>query len=144
MLRVVIDTREQQPWSFPADRFETERRGLPTGDYTVAGLEDRLAVERKSVGDAVNTVIHGWLRFRKELTRLSGFDLAVLVIEGEAADIAEGRYDSDANPESVFGRLAEVTIDHGVPVMFWGPRRRCEPRVWQFLRLAAKRLGVPG
>ena len=34
---VVVDTREQRPWTF--DGLEVVRRALRTGDYSVVGLE---------------------------------------------------------------------------------------------------------
>lgn len=140
-LHILVDAREQAPWTF-GDGFVATRATLTTGDYTVAGLEDRFAIERKSLGDFVGTVIHNWIRFRKELNRLGGMDLAAVVVEADVADAVEKRYDSDAAPEAVLGRAAEITIDHGIPVFWWGRRAVCEPRVWQFVRLAAKRLGA--
>jgi len=142
MFKVIIDTREQRPWDFPADRFEIDRRKLDAGDYSIAGLEGELAIERKSLGDFVSTVIHDWIRFRKELYRLAGYRVAVVVVEADVSDVMEQRYDTGANPNSVMGRAAEITIDHGIPVFWWGARRYCEPRVCQFLTLAAGRLEV--
>ena len=48
---VLVDTREQNPFNF--SRFRgwfagVEKKALPLGDYSVAGLEDVCAVERKS------------------------------------------------------------------------------------------------
>ena len=142
MIPVFIDTREQRPWTFPEPTFTVEKRTLRTGDYTIAGLEDCVTLERKSLGDFVDTVIHDWIRFRKELRRMAGFDYAAVVVEADISDVAEKRYDTQANPESIFGRAADITIDHGIPVLWWGSRSLCEPRVWQFLRILAKREGI--
>jgi ERCC4-type nuclease len=43
---VIADSREQEPYSFEATRITTVRRALPAGDYSLDGLEDRVAVER--------------------------------------------------------------------------------------------------
>jgi DNA excision repair protein ERCC-4 len=139
---VLIDTREQRPWLFPPDRFLSERRGLPTGDYTLAGFEERFCIERKSLGDFVSTVIGDWLRFRKELIRMSGFDLAAVVVECNVADVREHKYESQAVPESVLGRAHAIYFDHGIPVFFWGPRIDCEQLVHQFMAMAVKKLGT--
>lgn len=40
---IVIDTREQQPYAFGC---ASERRKLDAGDYSVAGCESQIAVER--------------------------------------------------------------------------------------------------
>ena len=41
---IAIDTREQRPYRFVWSEIKT----LTTGDYSVIGLEDRVAIERKS------------------------------------------------------------------------------------------------
>ena len=45
-LTILVDTREQHPWEFPAG-FHSEPATLSTGDYSVRGLEDLIAVERE-------------------------------------------------------------------------------------------------
>lgn len=140
-LTIVVDNREQKPWSFGPD-VECVSGTLATGDYSIVGLTDRVALERKSLGDAVNTVIGDWLRFRKELYRLAGMDLAVVMVEGSIEDIREHRYESDANPESVLGRLWSVMIDHGVQVLFCGNRVHAAHAAERLLRQAAKKYGT--
>ena len=49
LVTVVIDTREQEPYGFNPDLVRPLRRALPAGDYSVAGLEETIAVERKPV-----------------------------------------------------------------------------------------------
>lgn len=141
-LPVVIDTREKLPFAFPGDRFAPVRRTLTTGDYSLLGFEDRICIERKNLGDCVQTVIHDAIRFRKQLTRMAGFDVAAIVVEADAADVWERRYDTAAEPAAVFGRLNGYFLDHGVPTFFWGRRAVCEPLVWGFLELTAKKLGA--
>ncbi len=119
---VLIDTAEQLPWTFDAGLFTTERADLMTGDYSIPGLEDILTIERKSLGDAVSTTIHDWRRFRKQLYRMAGMDCAIVVIEGSVEDILLHKYESDADPLSVLGKLISITIDHAIPVVFAGSR----------------------
>ena len=138
---VLIDTREQRPWEFDCETFTTERAALRTGDYTIAGLEDRVVIERKSLGDFVQTVIQDWIRFRKELYRLAGFDYAAIVVEADIADVFNHAYESDAQPASVIGRVNAIYFDHGIPVFFWGPRPVCTAMVERFLVMASKKLG---
>lgn len=144
MIPILIDTREQRPWSLDPSRFATSRATLRTGDYTIAGLEDRFVVERKSLGDFVGTVIGDWIRFRKELYRLAAFDFAVIVVEADTADVFAHRYESEANPESVIGRANAIYLDHGVPVLWWGSRLGgCVHMAENLFAMAAKKLGVP-
>ena len=50
---IIIDTREQQPWTF--EHYTTANRKLDTGDYSVEGLENLLAIERKkSINEIAN------------------------------------------------------------------------------------------
>jgi len=41
---VVVDTREQEPYTFESGCTEVVRRALPAGDYSVEGHEDAVAV----------------------------------------------------------------------------------------------------
>jgi DNA excision repair protein ERCC-4 len=138
---VLIDTREQRPWEFDAELFATERATLATGDYTIAGLEEQLCLERKSLGDFVQTVISDWIRFRKELYRLAAFDVAAVVVEADLPDVLNGLYESTAAPASVLGRANGIFLDHGIPVLFWGSRPSCTAMAERFLIQAHKKLG---
>ncbi|MGI5842927.1 MAG: hypothetical protein ACOX9B_01895 [Candidatus Xenobium sp.] len=42
---VVVDTREQEPYTFESGCTEVVRRALPAGDYSVEGHEDSVAVD---------------------------------------------------------------------------------------------------
>ena len=55
-MKIVIDTREQAPFPFSGEQYrgtETAFGTLDTGDYSLAGLTDKVAVERKSLPDLV-------------------------------------------------------------------------------------------
>jgi ERCC4-type nuclease len=123
-IELIIDTSEpvHTAWEFDANRFVCKRESLETGDYSIRGLEHSVTIERKTLGDAVNTVIHGWMRFRKELYRMAGMDYGIVVIEASVEDILAKNYESDAEPLSVLGKLNAITIDHGIPVVFAGSR----------------------
>lgn len=146
---LIIDSRENLPWSFP-DGVRTERRGLPEGDYamvgptglySIDGMERRVVLERKSLGDFVSTVINQWIRFRKELNRLSGYDAAAIVVEATLGDVLAHRYESRAVPAAVTGRAHAIELDHGIAVHFWGPREEAQVVAYQWLRLAWEKYG---
>ena len=119
-LRIVIDTREQLPYEFPADRVTSIRRALAAGDYSLEGRESEFAVERKSLADFVQTVIRGRERFHKELAKLKSYRRACVVIEGSMADITQARYPGGAHPASVLGAIISIIVDYGVPVYLCG------------------------
>ena len=52
---IVVDSREQCPFPFTHERYEAQVQPgtLTVGDYSLAGLEDKVAVERKSLPDLV-------------------------------------------------------------------------------------------
>lgn len=127
---VVVDTREQEPYSFPPERFLTKRHALPAGDYSLAGLEHMVAIERKTAEDFVHTVIRDRDRFRRELVRLAEYDRACVVVEAGLDDILSGVYRCGAHPASVVGAALSIIVDYGVPVYFCS-NRQCACRFSQ-------------
>jgi ERCC4-type nuclease len=119
-MRIVADTREQEPYSFD---LPVVRRALPAGDYSVEGLETRVAVERKSLDDFVQTVIRGRKRFRNELLKLEAYDAAIVVVECDFSRIVSGQYRSGAHPNSVVGSIISIIQDYGIPVFFCSDRQ---------------------
>jgi len=122
-ITIVIDTREQQPYSFDPERFETVRRALPAGDYSLVGSETRVAVERKSMPDFVSTVIRARKRFHAELRKLAEYEHACIVVEGSLRDLLEGRYLGGAHPNALLGAVVSICVDWGIPVYFCGDRQ---------------------
>lgn len=97
---VLIDTREQRPFAFDAItadaeaggglwRINTDTHTLASGDYSLAGYADRVAVERKSLSDLYSTISQGRGRFVRELERLAAMDFAAVVIESDWAAIID-------------------------------------------------------
>jgi ERCC4-type nuclease len=119
---VIADTREQEPYLFTPTRITTIRRALVAGDYSLAGLENCVAVERKTVEDLVKTVIRRRDRFGRELARLATFDAACVVVEGSLEDILAADYRCGAAPSSVLGAVLAIVVDRGIPVFFCGDR----------------------
>lgn len=139
-LEILVDSREKIPWTFCEKNFRTTKATLRSGDYSLPGLEHLVALERKGLGDFVDTVIRDWLRFRKELVRLSGYDVAAIVVEANLSQIVNHQYESEAEPASVLGRMDAIFIDHGIPVFLWGDRVLASQKAAQFLKLAWRRL----
>jgi ERCC4-type nuclease len=113
---IIIDTREQTPLPFAS--LPTERRTLATGDYSISGFERAFSVERKSVGDLIQSLTRERDRFSRELQRMRAFDLRRLLIVGTLADLEEHRYRSLANPKAIIGSLCAFEVRFDVPVCF--------------------------
>jgi ERCC4-type nuclease len=120
---ILVDTREQEPYSFDSARVAVIRRALPAGDYSLPGYEASIAVERKSIEDYVASVIKARQRFNRELRMLSEYDLGCVVVEGSLSDILAHRYRSGAHPSAVLGATLSIIVDHRVPVFFCGDRQ---------------------
>jgi ERCC4-type nuclease len=138
---IIIDTREQEPYSFDPRQAAAVRRTLPAGDYSVEGLEERVAVERKTLDDFVSTVIHSRARFRKELRKLAGYPAACVVVEAGVLDVLVHRYRGDAHPNAVLGNALSVILDYRVPVFFCGNRPAACQFVQAYLLAAFARWG---
>lgn len=137
-INIVIDTREQQPYSFDPERFETVRRALPAGDYSLVGSETRVAVERKSMPDFVSTVIRARKRFHAELRKLAEYEHACIVVEGSLRDLLEGRYPGGAHPNALLGAVVSICVDWGIPVYFCGDRQSAKKFVEAYIERYAQ------
>ena len=83
---IIIDTREQRPYTFQnikPEPPETIMQGLKTGDYSVAGFESCICVERKSMSDLFGSVGTGRARFECEMERMASYNYACIIIEAE-------------------------------------------------------------
>jgi ERCC4-type nuclease len=121
--QIVIDTREQEAYSF---NCPVVRAKLDAGDYSVAGFEHRVAVERKSLSDFVHTVIHDATRFAAELEKLAGMDAASIVVEANLDEVLRGRHDDvlrSVAPQAVLGAALHIALHWGVPVYWCGSRQ---------------------
>lgn len=118
MITLIADTREKDEYSFDPRLAATVRRALPAGDYSVAGLEECVAVERKTLDDFVSTVIHQRARFQRELSMLAGYRAACVVVEAGIGDVLQHRYRGDAHPNAVIGSALSIILDYRIPVFF--------------------------
>ena len=121
MLSIVIDTREQQPWHFPAWLATVTRGALPAGDYALAG-DTGFAIERKSLDDLVQTITLGRERFDRELARMqdAGYPARVVIVEGLYAEVIGGQYRAPSvTPQWAQERLADLSY-RGVCILFAG------------------------
>jgi hypothetical protein len=113
---VLIDSAEQQPWTFKGFKCDAARQYRPLivktewqslgrhphgmGDYSIKGFENRIGIERKSIEDCRGTLL-GWPkveegktlrsgrreRFEQELSNLSHLESACVIVEGTLEDV---------------------------------------------------------
>jgi ERCC4-type nuclease len=118
---IVVDTREQNPFSFA--RFQgwfegVEKKTLPLGDYSVSGLEDVCVVERKNLSDLVCsfTTVERPI-FIQRLRRMSAFPDRLLIITAAMSQV-KSRYEySPANPNQITQSLVATLAGLRVPFL---------------------------
>ena len=157
-LSIIIDTREQQPWTFAAEvargEAEVSTKCLTVGDYSLAapGMTEMVAVERKSVADLWGCCGKDRRRFRAQLERMAALRWPLVVIEGTIAEIAahpvRGGYRRRLTAASVIGTLTGWSCELRVPWVPAGGVRAAERLAFIHLRhaqrLRARELGRVG
>lgn len=128
---IAIDTREQAPYAFEGSVTKT----LPSGDYSIVGLEDRVTIERKSKTDAYGSLGHGRARFRREFERLSCFDYAVVVIEDTVQGFLHRPAHSKMNPRAAINTLIAWSVRYRIPVFFAGDRDHARALTQKLLQM---------
>ena len=137
-MKIIVDTREQQPFCFAHERYagtSVTEGTLMTGDYSLAGLCDKVAVERKSLPDLIGCLTDsGRERFENELQRAAALDAFLVVVESSWADMAGGKYRSRMLPHAACQSVLAFIVRYGVPFHFAGSREGAEYSTWGFLR----------
>ncbi len=139
-LVVVCDSREQDAFPFSGKPYAgttVVRGSLQTGDYSVKGLENRVAVERKSLADLVACLGVERERFVRELERAKGLDAFAVVCEGSWQELATGQYRSRMNPKAACASVMAF-MSRGTQIFFAGNRRSAEWVTHSFLRFYAQ------
>ena len=112
---IKTDSREQKPYQFETP---SEVGTILVGDYSICGLENHIAVERKELNDLISCLTTGRERFEKELHKSKALDYMALVIEASLSDIVNGRYRSDMNPKSAIQSLLAFSVRYKLPIFF--------------------------
>lgn len=144
LLKLLIDTREQNPLEFKDGIFdEIVREGLPVGDYwaELDGKQLPLVFERKSLNDLFGTMTGGYKRFKRELERgVENKIKVVLLIEGSLKDIYKGVIYSKFSGESMLKKLSMLYVRYGLEWHGFNDRR--EMAKWIELHFDAVRRNV--
>jgi ERCC4-type nuclease len=125
--RIIVDTREQQPWSF--EDYSTSIAKLDTGDYSIEGLEDTICIERKkSVSEVANNITES--RFKDVINRLKEIKYPFVLLEFDLYDVL--RYPVGSNvpkrmwskirisPAFIMKNILDLELKHNIHVIFCG------------------------
>lgn len=124
---IIIDTREQQPWTFDHHLVSSEK--LDTGDYSVRGLEEILCIERKkSVSEIANNITEK--RFKDVVGRMTQYKYSFLLFEFDLEDILIYPVGSTVpkkmwdkikiSPNFIIKHLVELQVFFNIKVLFCG------------------------
>jgi len=124
---IIIDTREQQPWTF--EHYTTASRKLDTGDYSIEGMEDTICIERKkSINEIANNITES--RFIDVVDRMSKFKYAFMLLEFDLEHVL--RYPVGSNlprrlwhkikisPAFIIKHILELQLNHNIKIVFCG------------------------
>ncbi len=110
-IKIIIDNREYRSnvaKNLTSKDVNIVPQQLDVGDYIISS---RIGIERKYVDDFLDSLIKGNLF--KQISKLrNAYSRPVLIIEGD--NILTRR---NINHNAIFGSLASITIDFGVPVL---------------------------
>jgi ERCC4-type nuclease len=132
----IVDTREQNPLSFR--RFQgwfakIQHRALRLGDYSVAGMEDICAVERKDLADLIQSFSTNRPVFISRLRRMSELPHSLLVITASLSEIKSEYPYRAANPNRITQSLIAVLAGLRVPFICTDTHELGEEIVGSFL-----------
>jgi ERCC4-type nuclease len=134
-LRIVIDTREQHPYTFSAyPDVEVIRATLETGDYSILGWEDQIGIERKASLDELCTCFtQHRQRFERGVHRMRFFERKACIIEDSLPNAIAGRYRSKLTSNALIESICAFHIRFNVPFIFAGNRLAAERLTYSLL-----------
>jgi ERCC4-type nuclease len=149
-ITVVVDTREQIPWSFTRSSFveNVESRKLDTGDYSILGWEDRICIERKaSTAEIANNVTQK--RFFNELERMKDYEYKFLICEFPFTDVldfprnsgipfSKHKYLKISSPY-ILKVMSQIQIKYGISVIYTANQQEAEILVDNLFRRIVER-----
>jgi ERCC4-type nuclease len=125
---IIVDSREQQPWTFDRLNVETTVEKLDMGDYTLAGYEHAFAVDRKSLDDLVGSVnpTSGRDRFHRLIKKSRSLYKFAVVIEDTERALINGDYYSGMHPNAVKGTITAWSDAYNVEFIFADSRENAQ------------------
>ena len=125
--RIIVDTREQKPL-FTGKSVVVKK--LDTGDYSIEGFEDKIALERKEPLDLFQTLTHGHKRFKKELERALKLDYFALIVETNLVSVEDKSFDGAFYTKMkgfvILKIVFTLHMKYGVNVFFVNGRREAK------------------
>ncbi len=126
---ILIDTREQLPWEF---NHPTAFLKLNVGDYSIAGLENSVVIERKRHEELINCLGNDRDRFLREIERGEYLRRLHVIVEGSFKAVIECLYESwgsEMHPNAIRGTIAAWCNRYDW-LRFWFCGDRFAAQIW--------------
>ena len=121
---LVQDTREQLPlFTRLPSGLTIMSKKLNNGDYSVLGLENKIAFERKSSDLFAYCTVERDKTVAK-MKRFKSYEFVGLVIEMKEIEAYQFQAYTKVHPESIRGAITSFQVRYGVHV-YWGSREQC-------------------
>lgn len=130
---ILVDSREQQEIMWPKDECYDQiiTTKLTTGDYTLAGFEDKLIIERKAnVAEIAQNITED--RFPRLLERMTAAKYKFMVFEFGLDDVMIYPVGSSIpkhmwnkiriKPSFILSFLTKIQVRYGIHILFCGDR----------------------
>lgn len=138
---IIVDTREQKPWQFEHQAKANHK--LDTGDYSIEGYENLLAIERKrNVAEIANNITEK--RFKDVVDRLSKIKHSYILLEFDLDDVMRYPVGSDIpkrlwdkiriSPSFIIKHLIDLQVDSNIKVIFCGNSDNAEKIALSLMR----------
>ena len=116
---LLVDSREQIPFDF--SRFDgwfekVQRKALPLGDYTVAGMEKLCVVERKNLPDLVRSLTTERRVFLRRLRAMTQYPYRLLAITAAVSHV-KSEYFHFGNPNHITQSLIAILAGLQIPFL---------------------------
>jgi len=137
---IIVDTRDKKDHRWTFEDFNDEEfvgieiKKLDIGDYSVLGMEDVFAIERKkSISEIINNIAtKDKHRFKRELANLKEYKYPYIICEFTIDELLHGSRFSQVSPYYILSVLLEIEVELGIPIHFAG--KKAEVLAYRLIR----------
>lgn len=120
MMHIVRDAREKTGYTFEGRGVKLSIGTLETGDYTLAGCEHLVAVERKTIPDLIMCLGRERSRFERELRRARSLEAFAVVVEGTWEHLSAKRYRAQMDSHAAMQTIMAFSVRYRCQFLFCG------------------------
>lgn len=135
-ITVICDTREQRPLDLSP--LKSIRGTLQTADYSIVGLDHKIAIEKKHLQDLIACVGKERERFDREIQRLLAYETRAIFIIGSISQIENNLYRGQVTPNAILGSIMGWA-QKNITILFFDTEQQCALMMSKYLYIAAKR-----